>query len=55
MGATSRAPFVGGLYPSVGAGYLTPFDLFRIDAARGLRHGRWTFSVDVNREFWSVL
>jgi hypothetical protein len=46
---------VGGLYPSVGVGYLTPFNLLRLDVARGLRHGRWTFSIDVSREFWSVL
>jgi hypothetical protein len=48
---------VGGLYPSIGVGYLTPFDLLRIDVARGLRsgRGRWTFSIDVSRDFWSVL
>ena len=45
-----------GLYPSLGAAYLLPFDLIRIDVARGLaRGGRWTFSVDVSREFWSIL
>ena len=43
-------------YPSIGAGFLTPFDLIRIDVARGLRRGgRWTFSIDVSREFWSIL
>jgi hypothetical protein len=46
---------VGGLYPSIGAGYLTPFDLLRIDVARGLRNGRWTLSIDVSRQFWSIL
>ena len=46
---------IGGLYPSVGAGFLTPFDLLRIDVARGLRRGRWSFSFDVSRQFWSVL
>jgi hypothetical protein len=65
-GRGSFAPFVHvigvtkdgaarGFYPSVGAGYLTPFDLLRIDVARGLRNGRWTFSIDVSRQFWSVL
>jgi outer membrane translocation and assembly module TamA len=39
----------------VGAGFLTPFELLRIDVARGLRHGRWMFSIDVSRQFWSVL
>ncbi len=44
-----------GLYPSVGLGALTVFDILRVDVARGLRDGRWTFSVDVNRDFWPVL
>ena len=44
------------LFPSVGAGYITPFDLLRIDVARGLaKGGRWTFNIDVSREFWSIL
>ena len=56
IGATSDDGLVvGGLYPSVGAGFLTPFDLLRLDVARGLRNGRWTFSIDVSRQFWSVL
>ncbi len=44
-----------GAFPSVGIGLLSPFELLRIDVARGLRDGRWTFSLDVAREFWSVL
>jgi putative intracellular protease/amidase len=44
-----------GLYSAAGAGLLTLFDALRFDVARGLRDGRWTFSVDVAREFWSVL
>jgi hypothetical protein len=56
IGATSNGGLtVGGLYPSVGAGFLTPFDLLRLDVARGLRNGRWTFSIDVSRQFWSIL
>jgi hypothetical protein len=31
------------------------FDIIRIDVARGLRRGRWTFSIDAGRDFWSVL
>ena len=31
------------------------FDLLRVQLARGLRNGRWSFSVDVAREFWGVL
>lgn len=44
-----------GWYPSVGVGLLTLFDLVRFDVAKGLRDGRWTFSVDVIRDFWSIL
>jgi hypothetical protein len=51
---SSRVP--AAVYPTIGAGFLTPFDLLRIDVARGLRRGgRWTFSIDLNREFWSIL
>lgn len=44
-----------GWYPALGLGALTVFDVLRLDVARGLRNGRWTFSVDVGRDFWSVL
>ncbi len=44
-----------GLYPSIGLGALTVFDILRIDVARGLRDGRWSLSVDLNRDFWPVL
>jgi hypothetical protein len=44
-----------GWYPAIGLGALTLFDVLRLDVARGLRDGRWTFSVDVGRDFWSVL
>lgn len=44
------------VYPSVGIALFTPFRLLRFDVARGLRQGgRWTFGVDVSREFWSIL
>jgi len=43
-------------YPSIGAGFLMPFNLLRLDVARGVgRGGRWTFNVDVSREFWRIL
>jgi hypothetical protein len=45
----------GGWYPSVGIGALSFFDLIRFDVARGLRDGRWTFSVDVGRDLWGIL
>ncbi len=44
-----------GWYPALGLGALTVFDVIRLDVARGLRGGRWTISVDVGRDFWSVL
>jgi hypothetical protein len=44
-----------GVYSSVGLGVLYFFDIIRFDVARGLRGGRWMFSADVNRIFWSVL
>ncbi|MDQ3696526.1 MAG: hypothetical protein M3373_00665 [Gemmatimonadota bacterium] len=44
-----------GWYPSVGVGALFFFDVLRLDVARGLRGGRWTFSLDVAREFWPIL
>ena len=52
----SVAPGVAdGLYPSVGLGTLLLFDLLRVDVARGLRDGRWTFNLDVTRTFWGIL
>lgn len=44
-----------GWYSSVGVGVLSFFDLVRFDVARGLRSGRWSFGVDVSRDFWSIL
>ena len=44
-----------GLYPSVGIGGLLFFDLLRVDVARGLRDGRWTFNLDVAKSFWGIL
>jgi hypothetical protein len=44
-----------GWYPSLGLGLQFFFELVRIDVARGLRGGRWTFSLDISRDFWGVL
>jgi hypothetical protein len=44
-----------GWYPSLGAGALLFFDAVRLDVGRGLRDGRWTFSVDLTPELWRVL
>ena len=53
--APAFAPNPAGWYPAVGVGALFFFDLVRIDVARGLRRGRWTFSLDVTRELWPIL
>jgi hypothetical protein len=52
--AAFKAPRQG-WYPALGLGALTVFDVIRFDVARGLRDGRWTFSVDIGHDFWSVL
>jgi hypothetical protein len=43
------------IYPTAGLGLLLFFDLLRLDVARGLKDGRWSFYIDVTRAFWSVL
>ena len=45
----------GGWYPSAGLALVTAFDLLRFDVSRGLRNGRWAFSVDVTRPYWGIL
>ncbi len=54
---TSRAnqAIAAGWHPSAGLGIVTLFDLLRVDVARGLRGGRWTFGVDFTRDFWRIL
>ena len=43
-------------FPSAGVGLISFFDIVRLDVARGLAHdGRWTFSLDIAREFWGIL
>ncbi|MEO5903903.1 MAG: hypothetical protein ABIQ55_07830, partial [Gemmatimonadaceae bacterium] len=44
-----------GWHPSIGIGALSLFDLLRMDVARGLKNGRWTFSVDVTKDLWRIL
>ena len=51
----SDASTAGGWFPSAGVGVLTLFDVMRLDVARGLRGGRWTFAVDLTRDFWRIL
>lgn len=53
-----RAPFAAprqGWYPAVGLGLSGVFNLVRLDIARGLRNGRWTFDFDVSHDFWGIL
>lgn len=52
---SAGASYRAGWYPSVGIGALSFFDLIRLDVARGVRDGRWTFGLDVSRDFWSIL
>ena len=44
-----------GVYPTVGVALQPFFDLLRLQAARGLRNGRWTFNLDLSRDFWGIL
>ena len=44
-----------GVYPSAGVALQPFFDLLRFEVARGLRHGVWTFNVDLSRDFWDIL
>ncbi len=44
-----------GFYPSAGIGVISLFDLLRLDVGRGLKNGRWTFSLDVSRDLWPIL
>lgn len=52
---TPLPPLRQGWSPTLGLGTIGVFDLLRVDVARGLRDGRWTFSVDVARSLWPVL
>ena len=51
----ARGSIDRGWFPSVGLGVMSFFDIVRIDVARGLRRGRWTFSIDAGRDLWSIL
>ena len=57
LGASARGVSgnVDGVYSSAGIGALFFFDLLRFDAARDLRHGRWSFGIDIDRAFWGIL
>ena len=44
-----------GAYPAVGLAGIGLFNLLRVDVARGMRDGRWMFSIDLTRDFWRIL
>jgi hypothetical protein len=54
-GGTGPTESYLGARPSLGVGLLTFFEVLRLDIARGLRGGRWTFSADVSTAFWGIL
>jgi hypothetical protein len=53
--AATDAAHPAGVYPSLGLALQPFFDLLRFELARGLRNGRWSFNVDLSRDFWDVL
>ena len=53
--AASDVDHPTGVYPTLGVAIQPFFDLVRFEVARGLRNGRWTFNVDLSRDFWGVL
>ncbi len=54
-GRTTEVAHPTGVYPSVGVALQPFFDLLRVQVARGLRNGRWSFNADVSRDFWGLL
>ena len=44
-----------GWYQSAGVSLIAAFDLLRLDVSRALPTGRWMFSIDVTRPFWSIM
>lgn len=53
--SSTRSASTDGWFPSLGVALLPLFEFVRVEVARGLRDGRWTFSFDVGREFWRIL
>ncbi len=51
----SPAGITRGAYPAIGIAGIGVFNLLRADVARGLRDGRWIFSMDLTRDFWRIL
>jgi hypothetical protein len=53
-GLTPETNRANGVYPSLGVALELFFDVLRIETARGLRDGRWTFSVDLSEGFRAI-
>jgi hypothetical protein len=52
--AAFGSPHHNGWYPSLGVAMEVFFDLLRIEGARGLRDGRWSFSIDLSEGFRAI-
>ncbi|HKS06539.1 MAG TPA: hypothetical protein VJR92_09530 [Gemmatimonadaceae bacterium] len=44
-----------GWYPAFGIALEPLLGIIRLDVARGTRDGRWTFSADIARFYWSIM
>lgn len=54
-GVSGAAARRGGWYPSLGVGADLFMGVASVEVARGLRGGRWTFSIDAARALWPIL
>ncbi|MEW5915542.1 MAG: hypothetical protein AB1762_04020, partial [Gemmatimonadota bacterium] len=52
--AAFGSPHGNGWYPSLGVALEIFFDLLRVEGARGLRDGRWSFSIDLSEGFRAI-
>jgi hypothetical protein len=55
VAGAAGGPAPAGWHDAAGLGLISFWDALRIDVARGLRNGRWTFSVDFSRDLWRIL
>ncbi|MGQ0639310.1 MAG: hypothetical protein ACT4P6_00835 [Gemmatimonadaceae bacterium] len=53
-GSAAQGTHADGLYPSLGIAVEFFFDLLRVETARGLRDGRWTFTMDLSEGFRAI-
>ena len=52
--AAPESQHAAGWYPALGVAFEFFFDLLRVETARGLHDGRWTFSFDLSEGFRAV-